>query len=1566
MKNILHNTSILFRRATRRLGRSRVAQDLRRSPRHRWYASLMLVLFLASTTIAALQPLMPVKAYAMDTEARRILPAQNKKLAAILEYDYKKASFEYNAGYTGQDVNSDSSARITASIAADPRQGMEINDPVNQLSMKLKPKYDLGPGRQDGNQIHYPLADRDGYLVYTAQAAGIKEDILLAKYTKDKLRFDYDIELAKGLVAKLEPNGALGIYGSDSPIFGSVSTGSDKDKELLEKARNAADKNKLMFTVPAPVVVEANKTVSNVKARFVLEGISLSIVAENLGSASYPLSIDPSVYVETAQKLMRGNNETNIDFDTTNELIQKGELTGGRFDNWLNSLSLPASRHKMGTAAAGGYIYSVGGTQGTTRVSTVYWAKLNTSTRAIEATNPGAGACASWCTNSAYDLPVATAGMSMVAYNGYLYVFGGETSTGRTNAVYISKLGANGEPSLWHPTDTNSNNWVYWHQAGNLSSERVYTAAAAYNNRMYLVGGQTNASAGGVTTVEVANINPIGTLSNWSSTGMVAIPTARRSHNIQIYNDRMYLIGGISSVAAQSSVQYIRINNDGTLAGSWVTTKDMTSARFSDGGNFSAIVNGYLYVAGGCSAVTGAGNWCSVAGASTARDIALASINADGSITNWDTIGGLQQTRTGYGLVAWRKTLYGIGGCTAPNDATGACTTDTSVANYGAINKDGDVSTTDNSVASGVSPCSGTSPTSCDIPPAGDNAGQGGRMANGVVMNNGFIYIIGGCTDISTVEECNIGNNGQMSGNISFAAFASDGSLVRPAVCAAPKTFSGSWCVDSTNRLNGTAGLGATGATVFNNTIYAASGTTGDRWNEFIWRVGLNEDGSLTGAWTSQQFSTVGLGGIGRGFMFSFARANPSSAGTNPGNLYIIGGCNGGSERSDGIVCTTYFSAVYKCNITTTGAIGANSCTTTGQLQLDSEPGGTAQGLSNMAGVVYANYIYLVGGASPNQSARGTIMYAKIDNSNNIVAADGGSIWITSGSVISPARQRGAAFGYNGYLYSLAGYSGSGSLNDVLYAKIDVSNGSIGTWTTSQVTVTPRWQLGAIVANGFVYAFGGCGTGAAPAGCTALTGSIQTFQLYNNYSGSPAGYTAGNTIGDDRIGGSSVVQDGYIYYVGGCSVIACTTATNTVYYAPLNPDGTIGTWASAANTLPDVRAWGKLLSQGGTLYYIGGQDSAGTAQSTVYYSTPVSGIPATWNATTNPLPAARSELSGSIWDGRLFITGGHTGGVRQNSVYASPELPNGGDISASWITTNGFNVARSGHSSFVYSNNLYVVGGSDGTNYMSDVQFAKLDPLTGAVTNWTYSASLPQKVYQADAYAANGYLYVFGGRSATAACTNNTYVTPISANTTIASGNNPTGIGDWSQTNVKFTGARYGAAVAYDQGKAYVLGGGCAAFVASGDRTYVTALQSQPAVAKYSRMIDTDTDVFPTKWLMNGLDNDVGARWQMKYRSSTNATAAWGQETNYGTVTLGTPDNYIPLDGSGVNTSFGRYFYLSISIDSSKAFGYPDDVSRGPTVDDISLFFTSDPSKRLRHGATFTGGQLQPLDTPFP
>jgi hypothetical protein len=516
-------------------------------------------------------------------------------------------------------------------------------------------------------------------------------------------------------------------------------------------------------------------------------------------------------------------------------------------------------------------------------------------------------------------------------------------------------------------------------------------------------------------------------------------------------------------------------------------------------------------------------------------------------------------------------------------------------------------------------------------------------------------------------------------------------------------------------------------------------------------------------------------------------------------------------------------------------------------------------------------------------------------------------------------------------------------------------------------------------------------------------------------------------------------------------------------------------------------------------------------------------------------------------------------------------------------------------------------GGYDGANYLNDSQFTQINS-DGSVDAWSYTTSLPGPISQADGFAANGYVYIIGGRSSATSCVSKTIVAPISANTTIATGNNPTGVGEWYETNARYNGERYGSSVAYANGKYYVSGGVCNGFPTAGERlvqnfstaalshavtmpstvdagdllmvlfasdantsvttpsgwtiptngtqtrganaqgnVYVkvasgsedgttvdfattateeaaaqvyrikagdwygtlagvevanggdfgattitpnppalnptgwgtentlwiafvagssytavttypanyssgahnlsntgtngasassawrenavasedpgtftmstnsdgvaftiairppsfgltgsnkivqTAVYSQPQVAKYSRMIDTDTDVFPNGWLMNGLDNSIGARWQMTYRSmhDTNSNSdtvngvlqqnpnedcgtsttmpvmtSWGQDTVFGDVTLGKVETYTPKNSSGGNINCARYYDFSISIDASKTFGYPEDVNRGPTIYDISLFYTADPSKRLRHGKTFTGGELQPLDTP--
>ncbi len=2205
------------------------------------------LLILADVIFPLLDAKRNLDKYDISAYETRILSSPIDMYGNKLAYDYAAQKYIYNANYSpvsGEVAGQNYSPKVSAEFGSNG-QGVTLNDPYNNVSLGFKPQFGLGAPQKNINRVVYPISKLNATKVYTLKATGFKEDIILREFQGKEMEFTYKLELSEGTEAKLEGDGSLAVYGVEAALLGNVSTGNEQDAELLKKARENSEKKKLLFVIPKPVIIESNKKVSAATVKYELKDNELTVVASNLDKGNYPLSIDPSVYVESAAKLMRGNNETNTDFDVDNELIQKSQTTGARIDAWEGNLDMSEGTWGQGSATAGGYVYRTGGETGlytkpqivdqasttqssnsssftmnmpntrqagdlyvalmchdgtgaitgpggggwteyadsqqfaayykigtdagggneaasytwtggseqwygvilrvtgfnssdpisgtpgtgssagdatpvfpattpdssatlviravgadndspndtgwvppghtkidsgnsnpllpsdtndcglaaasldtppingvstgttslmgaslndsygaaslainpsgspsrpqiedqtesyqnsnsttftmnmpTTRpagdlylallchdgsngdgsggstsgntistpsgwtkyanrqghaayykigtdagggneaasyqftgnsenwagviirvsgfdssdpisgtpglghstsnatpvfpattpdedntlviravgadndevsatawvpsghskiasggstqnnndcafaaatldaspasgVSTgtatfgdgsifddygassiainavpssspssatrasVNWAKFNSSTLEIESPNPGAGSCYDWCTDPTYDLPAGRKAHSMVAYNGYLYVMGGlDSSDTRVSTVYIAKLGANGEPSLWHPTDPDPDNWDYWYTDAGLSggTAKSHFGALAYNNRMYVIGGQTNASPGGITTVQMADILPNGILGSWTTTGMQALPSGAGTHmhGVQVYNDTLYSIGGFegagtSSANLRNTVYYSKLNADGTM-NAWQSTASFAGARSSFGGSYSYIWGAYIYLSGGCTAVNGSGHCTTIA-----DDMQVVSINSDGSLDTWSDM-GIETERAGFNLVGWQGGLYRIGGCTQQDASTGDCISSLADVDYGVINPAGEVSTVNISQTVGAGDCTGSSPRDCDLPPVGDNAGQGGQMLSATTILNGYLYVIGGCTNF----DCS-----GSSGNISYTAVGSDGSLQKPAICSG--TSYGAWCVDSTNRANGTAGISAAGVTTFNNRIYliggiddSADGVTSILYNS------TNSDGSLTGAWSTSTFASAGITGE-LAYTYAYSRANPTSAGSNPGNLYVIGGC--GAISASAGCSSVYRSEVYKCNITTSGSV--TGCSTNNQLQLDVELSTeTNEGLGLHSGTVYANYIYLIGGFSNAVGDRDTVFYAKFDDSNNIVDVESGTAiladanddWIESEETLSVGRRRGWAFGYNGHIYAVGGYddSGTGIIPFIEWSKENVSDGSLDPFVTSSVTINQRWGLSMVVSNSYSYVIGGCDSGPSPGGCTSFEPSIQTFQLYNNNSGTPSGYTAETDLfNTDRVGASSAILDGYIYIAGGCTVEDCSTTTDNVQFAPIDAYGNIGAWSNTTDsTLPGSRGYGQLEVAGGTLYYVGGQSDATTEQNSVYWGTPDpdDGDIAAWTTASNQLPAARSQFGATVWNDRIYVTGGiDSGGTSTSTIYVSPDLSAGGDIGSTWTTSTGFDIARNGHTAIAYANNLYILGGYDGTNYLLDVQFAQIAS-DGTVGAWTYTTSLPGPIRQADGFAVNGYMYLLGGRSDNNTCESKTIVAPISANTTIASGNNPTGIGEWYETNERYAGKRYGATVSYANGKVYALGGGCNGFpsissvttevfssatqahnvdmpatVASGDllvvlftndgnatvtdpdttgpwtqiatqlrgtavrgsvwakvadgtegatqvnfqtsvseeaaaqvyqvpagewsgtiagveagtfdpggttnapnppslnpgawgtentlwlayaagsswtlansypsgyqggmhsisntgtggasassawlnsasasqdpgafgmsttsdgvaltigirpagfaltgnnRVVQTALNTQPQVAMYSRLIDTDTDVFPNSWLLNGLDNSIGARWQTRYRSmndtdgvatdcGTTDMTNWGEETNFGDTTLGNVNTYVPLDGSGADTDCARYFYFFISIDASRTFGYPEDVNRGPTISDLSLFFTSDPSKRLRHGKTFTGGEQQPLDTP--
>ncbi len=1786
--------------------------------------------------------------------AGSLLSAVPEAMSRRLQFDAKTGAFHFDNGRAVPSLEqTGSSAQLTMTAHRDAGKGVTIVDPSSKQQVVMKPKFATKAGQQQGGHIVYPLSSRDGWLVYSVQGSGLKEDIILDRRGIDQREFTYHLELGDALTARIDADGSVGVYGN-TLLAGDVTTTTEADAALLKKARETSDKTTLLFRIPKPFVIESGHQKSQVKSSYRLDGTTLTLAVSGLSTAAYPLSIDPSIYVATAQQFMFGNNETNINFNVENSLIEKGRTTGARFDTWKSTTTLPVASWGGSSVAAGGYIYNIGGTSfngqifntqgsdsfvvptgvtsitvkmwgaggggggggsaaaggagggggyitatyavtpgetlsvyvggggatglrngagggggggghsslyrnttllglaaggagggggrtsagntggaggagggasgvtgtaagtaggggggtaatagaggtggnnpgspgasltggaggdgrtsagadgsgaigglatggaggsvvntaraggggggagyfgggggsgstnasggggggggssfaaagatsitntagsgvqpgnaadssrggagnggaggainasgangsnglvvvafgagGTSLSSAVNWAQFNTATGTIDSANPGNGACSGWCTANSYSLPAARSNFSLVAYNGFLYALGGMDSAGnRTNTVYIAKLGANGEPQLWHPTDTNKNNWVYWYQGANLSSTRSDGGAVAYNNRLYLLGGRSG-SGTPVNTTELAAINANGTLGTWA-TGPT-LPAALYGHGVQVYNDRLYAIGGASSVggAPSGNVYYVKLNADGTL-NNWIQTISFSPGRMSIGGNLSVIWGAYIYVVGGCSAVNASGYCTTVESGAK-----VASINADGSIDSWKDMGGVASQRMGAGLITWRDRIYTIGGCSAQNTSTGDC--NTSIIGsifYGDINRDGDASTVGQSYAAGSGTCTGAGPTNCNLPGT-----LVGNLLNAAIVANGYLYVLGGCTDNSC-------NPSGVSTGVAYTAINSTGSMSRPATCPGGTYQNNIWCVNTTNALP--VAVAAASPVMFNNRLYLIGGLSGNSNTNTILRTDLANDGSI-GPWTQQTLTGVGANSVS--YQYAFTRANPGQANTNPGNLYIFGGCT----TSNTAGCTGYSQNVYKCNILVSGAV--SGCSTAGQLQIGTIPGDTQNGLGIMSGTVYANYVYLIGGVSPNIQDLKTVRYAKIDNNNNIVTATTAG-WLESPNQMATGRRRAAAFGYNGYIYIVGGYeAATGVLPDIEFIKVNVSDGSLGNNTgevfnTSAVQINQRWGLSVPVSNSYAYVIGGCTNGASPGGCTARTDVIQTFQLYNNDSGAPAGYTtsaAQYTTQPNRIGASAAIHNGYLYIAGGCtSTTDCTATTTDVSYSPIDANGNLGTWASTSAPLPAGRTWGSLKAAGGSLYYIGGQSNTATDRRTeVYYATPVSGNITSWATATSGLPAGRSKFGAAVWNNRLYIVGGEGTGTTCtasnvcSSVYVSPQLNTGGNITSAWSTASTpFNVARSGPTAIAYANNLYLFGGYDGANYLSDSQFVQINATTGDTGAWTYSASLPGPLAWSDGFAANGYIYLQGGRSGATLCDSVTMVAPVSANTTIASGNNPTGIGEWYETNQRYTGARYGAASAYADGKAYVIGGGCGTptLTYASPVTQQTALLSQPQVAKYSIMMDTDSNVFPNSWLLNGLDNSIGARWQLKYRSQAtcNGMTTWGQETNFGNVTLGLPGLYTPKDTSGNNTNCGaRYYYFNVTVDSSQAFGYPDDVTRGPTITDLTLQFTADPAKRLMHGRTFTGGIQQPDDTPY-
>lgn len=250
------------------------------------------------------------------------------------------------------------------------------------------------------------------------------------------------------------------------------------------------------------------------------------------------------------------------------------------------------------------------------------------------------------------------------------------------------------------------------------------------------------------------------------------------------------------------------------------------------------------------------------------------------------------------------------------------------------------------------------------------------------------------------------------------------------------------------------------------------------------------------------------------------------------------------------------------------------------------------------------------------------------------------------------------------------------NLNTVNDGTGGTTAGTLNTWsTTTQLPAARGFAAGAL-ANGYnsgvtgygvVYVIGGLdGTGAATSTVYHATLSADGTIPASGTTGTWAATTA---LPAARYATGAAIFQGRLYVAGGAD--NTNTPTGTVWSAPINADGTLGTWATMP-ALPAALAYHQLITTGGVLYVLGGTITANVnptsnAQSNgssnaVYYNpiNPADGsLAATWTVNSSSLIKVVEKNTAVAVGSYALVSGGLYNGATNGSTeeqYSSQSL----------------------------------------------------------------------------------------------------------------------------------------------------------------------------------------------------------------------------------------------------------------------------------------------------------------------
>ncbi len=259
----------------------------------------------------------------------------------------------------------------------------------------------------------------------------------------------------------------------------------------------------------------------------------------------------------------------------------------------------------------------------------------------------------------------------------------------------------------------------------------------------------------------------------------------------------------------------------------------------------------------------------------------------------------------------------------------------------------------------------------------------------------------------------------------------------------------------------------------------------------------------------------------------------------------------------------------------------------------------------------------------------------------------------------------------------------------------------------------------------------------------------QQYEINSTQSTDITGWTTGTNLPGTLYHSQAIVTKNRVYLLGGS---VGDGIESTVYTAPINEDGTLGTWTTGTD-LPEPLAGSQAIVTTDRVYLLGGN----TYSSTVY-TAPINedGTLGTWTTGTN-LPKGLHGTLAIITKNRVYLLGGGTIDAGQTSnVYTAPINEDG--TLGTWNTGTSLPRVVAYSQAIVTKNRVYLMCLSNST---STVYTAPINE-DGTLGTWTTGTSLPGGVAYSKAIVTKNRVYLLGGGTIDAGQTSNVYTAPFS------------------------------------------------------------------------------------------------------------------------------------------------------------------------------------------------------------